>query len=330
MSRPLRITYDGAWYHVMNRGLARNLIFFNNEHREIFIQLLAEINKRYQIEIHAYCLMNNHYHLLIRTPLGNISRAMRHLDGVFTQRVNNLVKRDGPLFRGRYKAILVQADEYLLRLSRYIHLNPVKAKLVTASEQFNWSSYRAYLFGDEPCWLYTTEVLNHFDSNFKRCEYRNFVEEGIDKELNDFYKKTKSFPILGTKIFSKSIKENHLKEQHKTHEIPEHKLLNAVRYNNIEVIMKTVAAFYNTGTQDLKLVKKKNGNFPRAVGIYLSRTIGQNTFPEIAKAFTNTSASGASLTCYRMERMLATNKKMNDDIEELKNVLIRIKSIVGT
>ena len=134
MARPLRIEYPGAWYHVMNRGVDRQPIFLHDAHRESFLSLLSDISRSYQVEIHAYCLMNNHYHLLVRTPLGNISRAMRHLNGVYTQRFNSMEKRDGSLFRGRFKAILVEADEYLLRLSRYIHLNPVAAKLVKRAQ----------------------------------------------------------------------------------------------------------------------------------------------------------------------------------------------------
>ena len=98
-------------------------------HRIVFLNLLSEIHRRYRVEIHCYCLMDNHYHLLIRTPLANLSRAMRHLDGIYTQRFNRQTRTDGPLFRGRYKSILVECDNYLLQLSRYIHLNPVQAKI---------------------------------------------------------------------------------------------------------------------------------------------------------------------------------------------------------
>ena len=141
MARPLRLEYPGAWYHVMNRGLARQPIFRTDAHRQHFLDLLLEIHNRYQVEIHAYCLMGNHYHLFIRTPLANLSRAMRHLNGIYTQRYNQGMHRDGPIFRGRYKSILVEADTYLLRLSRYIHLNPVAAKLVRKAETYPWSSF---------------------------------------------------------------------------------------------------------------------------------------------------------------------------------------------
>ena len=118
MARPLRIEYPGAWYHVMNRGAGRKKIFNATPHYELFLTLLEEVSERFGAEIHAYCLMGNHYHLLLHTPEGNLQRSMRHLNGVYTQRYNRMRGTDGPLFRGRYKAIVVDADHYLLHLSR--------------------------------------------------------------------------------------------------------------------------------------------------------------------------------------------------------------------
>ena len=119
MSRPLRIEFPSAWYHVMNRGAGYRDIFNNDIHRMIFADLLSQITKMFQVEIHGVCLMDNHYHLLIKTPKGNLQRAMQHLNGVYTQRYNRLENSDGPLFRGRYKAILIEPDAYLLNVSRY-------------------------------------------------------------------------------------------------------------------------------------------------------------------------------------------------------------------
>ena len=145
----------------MNRGAAKQLIFHNANHYKIFIQLLNELHKRFQIRVHAYCLMPNHYHILLQTPLANLSRAMRHLDSLYTRRYNLLQKRDGPLLRGRFKSVIVDNENYLLRLSRYIHLNPVTANMVTHAEDCLWSSYRAYLNDKtKPDWLLTNEILN--------------------------------------------------------------------------------------------------------------------------------------------------------------------------
>lgn len=145
MARPLRIEYEGALYHVMNRGIDHKNIFLNDFHRELFIILLEEISIKFYAEIMCYCLMDNHYHLLLRTPLPNLSRIMRHLDGIYTRRFNIIQGRDGPIFRGRYKAILIDEESYLLQVSRYIHLNPVEAKIVKNAFDYTWSSYNAFI-----------------------------------------------------------------------------------------------------------------------------------------------------------------------------------------
>ena len=320
MSRPLRISYCGAWYHVMNRGLARQHIFFNDQHRRMFIELLLEVSNRYQAEIHAYCLMNNHYHLLLRTPLANISRIMRHVDGVYTQRLNCMINRDGPLFRGRYKAILVEADTYLLRLSRYIHLNPVKSKLVGLPETYTWSSYKDYVTENGPCWLHTKETLNYFGDD-KIKKYKTFVEEGIDKEIENYYKRNKSIPILGTDTFIKSVTENYLKEEHKIREVPEHKLLLLAQSESAAQIIQKIAKYYCIDEKEIKI--KQNGkNELRMVGMYLLQMIGQYSFVEIASYFTNISASGVSKICKRVSTKINTNLKFKCEIDELKKKLL--------
>src|SRR3989338_5280796 len=131
MARPLRIEFPEACYHVMNRGSERRNIFLHDTDYEAFLGLLEDAGERWQIKVFAFCLMANHYHLFLKTPQGNLSRVMRHLDGLYTQIFNRTYKRDGPLLRGCYKAIVVDADSYLLELVRYIHLNPVKARIAS-------------------------------------------------------------------------------------------------------------------------------------------------------------------------------------------------------
>ncbi len=147
MPRPVRIEYEGACYHVMNRGRGRQPIFHATAYFHAFLETLAEAHERFGVVIHGYCLMGNHYHLLLQTPHGNLGRVMRHMNGVYTQRYNRLKPTDGPLFRGRYKAIVVEADNYLLQLSRYIHRNPIERKppLVDSLDSYPWSSYPAYI-----------------------------------------------------------------------------------------------------------------------------------------------------------------------------------------
>jgi REP element-mobilizing transposase RayT len=145
MARPLRIEYPGAFYHVTSRGNKQRDVFKSQRDREKFLSYLGSATERYGAVIHSYCLMNNHYHLLLETPGGNLSQIMRHVNGAYTTYFNVKRKRSGHLFQGRYKSILVEADSHAKELSRYIHLNPVRAKMVVHPKEHPWSSYQAYV-----------------------------------------------------------------------------------------------------------------------------------------------------------------------------------------
>ncbi len=204
MSRPLRIEFENAWYHVMNRGLARQPVFQDRCSYEIFLETLSEAHQRYELEIHAYCLMTNHYHLLVRTPRANLGRAMRHVNGIYTQRFNRSRRRDGPLFRGRYKAIVVDADEYLLAVGRYIHRNPVDGRrpLVECPADYPWSSYRAYLGqAAAPGWLHRAETYAMLGRRDRYRAYKRFVERSVTDDLGEFYAQTRKPPVLGGDAF---------------------------------------------------------------------------------------------------------------------------------
>ena len=178
MSRPLRIQYPDAWYHIMNRGRRGEEIFTRKSDYTAFIDLLKELVENYNIKIAAYSLLSNHYHLLTQTPDANISRAMRHLNGVYTQRFNRIHHCDGQLFRGRYKSIIVEGDAYLMELVRYIHRNPIEAGLVENLQKYTWSSHKGYLSSARKWdWLHKDYILSFFAK--ERTEsiwiYRRFV-----------------------------------------------------------------------------------------------------------------------------------------------------------
>jgi len=181
MARPLRIEFAGALYHVTSRGDGQEAIYLDDTDRGLYLEVLADVQHRFNWTIHAYCLMTNHYHLLVETPDSNLAKGMRHLNGVYTQRFNRRHKRVGHVFQGRYKAILVQKENYLLELSRYIVLNPVRAQMVRSAKDWPWSSYRATAgLVDTDKWLTTDWLLAAF-SNKKReaiKQYRTFVSEG--------------------------------------------------------------------------------------------------------------------------------------------------------
>ena len=184
MARPLRIEYSGAVYHVTSRGNEKKPVFKTDTDRQNFLNTLQHVNKRCNWICHAYCLMTNHYHLLIETPDGNLSVGMRQVNGVYTQLFNKLHGRTGHLFQGRYKAILIQKDSHLLEVCRYAVLNPVRAKMVETPEEYPWSSYLATAGKTKPHPCLTTDwVLGQFRSKRGKAEqeYRKFVTWGIGK-----------------------------------------------------------------------------------------------------------------------------------------------------
>ena len=145
MGRPLRIEYPGAVYHVTSRGNERREIFLDNDDRLTFLEILKDYHDRFDILIHAYVLMDNHYHLVLETPKGNLLKVMHGINSRYTGYFNRKYSRAGHLFQGRYKALLVEKNSYLVELSRYIHLNPVRAKVIEKPERYRWSSYRGYV-----------------------------------------------------------------------------------------------------------------------------------------------------------------------------------------
>ena len=181
MSRPLRLEFHGALYHVTSRGDGRDDIFLNDADRALFLDVLADVTGHFNWTVHAYCLMGNHYHLLVETPDGNLARGMRQLNGVYTQRFNRRHQRVWHVFQGRYKAIIVQKESYLLELARYIVLNPVRARMVRSAWERPWSSYRATAaLADAPPWLMTDWILCTFSAQRSAAieQYQAFVAEG--------------------------------------------------------------------------------------------------------------------------------------------------------
>lgn len=182
MSRPIRIAFPDALYHVTTRGDRRENIFDDDQDRQIFLSTLEQVVTRFNWICYAWCLMNNHYHLLIQTPDGNLSKGMRQLNGVYTQASNRRHQRAGHLFQGRFKAILVDRDAYLLELTRYVVLNPVRAGMIKQPTDWAWSSYRASV-GLEPAvpWLAVDRLLSQFAKrrSLAQRRYAQFVAEGI-------------------------------------------------------------------------------------------------------------------------------------------------------
>ena len=200
MARPLRIEYPGAFYHITSRGNERKDIFRSARDREKFLSYPESSTQRYAAVIHVYCLLTNHYHLLLETPLGNLSQIMRHINGAYTTYFNSRRQRSGHLFQGRYKAIVVDADEYAGELSRYIHLNPVRAGIVERPEEYQWSSYQCYIgYRKKPQWLKTDFISEYFGKKVSTAQkrYRKFVNAFVDKGYGSPLEDTVASTILG-------------------------------------------------------------------------------------------------------------------------------------
>ena len=216
MSRPLRIEYPGAFYHVTSRGNERRKIFQSNRDRVKYLTYVESAHERYGAMIHAYCLMGNHYHLLLETPRGNLSKIVHYINGAYTTYFNIKRSRSGHLFQGRFKGILVDKDEYCKELSRYVHLNPVRAGIVKAPLEYPWSSYRYFVGRDKkPKWLTIEFVLGDFGGEGRRGfkKYREYVEGGQNKELDNPLEKVIAATFLGDKEFIERIKLEYLEKR---------------------------------------------------------------------------------------------------------------------
>jgi len=181
-ARPLRLEFAGALYHITSLGNERKAIYFDDADFEMFLSLLSKVCEQFNWVVHAYCLMSNHYHLLLETPEANLSKGMRQLNGTFTQAINRKHQRVGHLFQGWYKAIQVDRDAYLLELSRYIVLNPIRANMVQNPEDWPWSNWHAAMGKmSSPSWLATDALLSMFakQPNAARAKYAAFVQQGI-------------------------------------------------------------------------------------------------------------------------------------------------------
>lgn len=310
MSRPLRIQFSGAVYHVMNRGTARQATFLNDGDYQSFLQTLGEANRQWGIEVYAYCLMKNHYHVCLSTPKGNLARVMRHVDGLYTQRFNRSRQRDGSLFRGRYKAILIDADQYLAQVVRYIHLNPVQASIVQMPEDYRWSSHRQYLQAKgAPTWVNTAEVLEVLGGS---KDFHEFVLSGNEEALEKFYESGRQSPVLGGEQFVRRVREPMAKL---ASEYPRYQR-RGVQASPEQVIGR-VAKMYGIPKEEILRGVRGKENEARKVAMYLVRRCCDQTLNETAKLFGLGSYGAVGWSCHGVQTKMEREKKFRDRIESL-------------
>lgn len=306
MGRPLRIEYPGAYYHVTARGNEQRDIFKSRADRERFLAYLASATERYGAVIHVWCLMNNHYHLLVETPEANLSQIMRHINGAYTNYYNTKRKRAGHLLQGRYKAILVERDAYALELSRYIHLNPVRAGLSRRPEEYAWSSYRNYI-GQQtaPGWLRRSEILAHFDGNEKR--YRTFVEDRLGDGGTSPLANTLASTILGRSEFIREVEETCLTGKRPSRDVPDLRKLGC-RWS-VDDILTTVETIL--GTQK---------GLARKVAIHLCHRHSGAKLREIGEKF-GIGESAVSQESRRFADRLAVDDSLREIVETIRRRL---------
>lgn len=316
MSRPLRIEFPGATYHVMNRGLAAQPLFTTAADRLTFLEGLGEVHARWGLRIFAYCLMRTHYHLCVQTPQVPLSRVMRHIDGVYTQRYNRRHGRDGPLFRGRYRAILVEADRYRLAVVRYIHQNPVTAGAVAHPERYRWSSLQAYLTtGGRPAWLDTQTVLAAFRG--RRPVFLAFMRGQPEAELTAFYRAARGAPILGTETFKARLRARRSR-QRSDREVPERRHL-AIP---LDACLRAVARAYGVPEDRLRHSQRGVTNRARQVAMYVCREVGGYGHREIAERVRAGSYSTVSSICAMLKERLREDRDLQRELARIRRELI--------
>jgi len=319
MSRPLRIQFPDAWYHVMNRGRRGDQIFKDKRDYFAFIELLKDCVEMWNLRVAAYCLMGNHYHILVQTPDANLSRCLRHINGVYTQHFNRAHGLDGHLFRGRYKSILLDSDSYLLELIRYIHRNPLEAGMVISLESYPWSSHKGYLSrSDKWDWLHKDYVLKIFSNKNNEAlkRYRAFVLKEVPEEINRILGSRKWPSVLGNEGFLEWVKKTFFIQ--KSHvEVPESRALAP----ELEKIKEEVCRSYGVKEEELFVSRRGISNEPRNIAIFLQRNLRGSKLEEIGQEFNISNYSSVSTIIERTKLRAIKDRKFKKRIEQIKRDL---------
>jgi putative transposase len=310
MARPYRLQGEGYLYHITSRGDDRKRIYVSEYDYKKFLEYLLKAKEKYNFYVYAYCLMSNHYHLLIETKLPNLSRIMQYINTAYTVYYNKKRNRSGHLFQGRYKSIIVEGDSYFLELTRYIHLNPVKAGISKTPEEYKWSSFKEYITNKRKTIIDKEEIKKYFKINPPK--YKQFVLEGID-EKTDIFKQVYGGFVLGkVKFIKNTIKD--LKYQIEGGEdfSYKNKITNDIQLDDI---VKETAKHFKKTPEEIYTSKKKP-LLARKAAIYLSKRLTGLTNKEIGEAF-NITHSAVSKSYSDMEKIMKGNLRIRRDIENI-------------
>ena len=282
MARPLRIEFEGALYHILSRGNERRDIFLGDDDYKVFLDVLEEMPDRFEVDIFAYVLMGNHYHLLIRTNQENLSKSMQWVGTTYTRRFNLKHFRSGHLFQGRFKSILVQNEAYLMQLSYYIHRNPLRAGMVDRLADYRWSSYRAYAYkASHDSWLKRDLILSQLNGKDLHKAYREKVQKYSEEEAKIF-ENLRHGIVFGTRGYLNKITEKYLKKD-PDEELPQ--LNRIIKDKDPGRILKSAAEainFDHTKLGQSGRISKKDIQdrdvllyFLKGTGLYTNKQIGE-------------------------------------------------------
>lgn len=319
MARPARIEYEGAFYHVMNRGNYKEDIFLDDRDRLKFYEILGDIEERYGTVIYVFVLMSNHYHLLIETPFANLSRAIQRLNGDYALYFSRRHKKPGHIFQGRYKAMLVEKDAYLLELSRYIHLNPLRAGIVKSPEEYEWSSLPVYLKGKSslPFKLQWEWILSLYGNSrgIAAKSYLDFIYDGIEGKGNPI-KEVKGGWILGSEKWMKRVIEKWGDFSSKE--------LTGVREIKAKIpigeMQRLVCKEFNVVEDDLR--KAIYNNTARNAIRYLTVRYCGLTLKEAGERYGGANYSAVGKAISRFKERMTDDRKLN---KQIKQILSNVK-----
>lgn len=320
MARPLRVEFDGAIFHVTARGNERRAIVRDDGDRNCWLEWLGRVVERYRLDLFSFALLDNHYHLFLETPHGGLSAAMQTLNGSYTSYFNRRHGRVGHLFQGRFKGILVESEGHYAELSRYVHLNPVRAGLVGRPEDYVWSSFRGYFRASWALeWVDYGRVLSEFGSHtgHARRAYRGFVEDGLGQAMESPLRDAVHGLILGGEEFVSKIK-SFVQGRKDDGALPELRALRS--YPGLDGIVAEVARAYGLGREEV--VRPGRGRTePRNVAMYLARECAGIRLKEIGEHFGGLSQASVSLCAKRVREKIHKDRRLSRRIGDVRRTL---------
>lgn len=316
MARQLRIEYEGAFYHITSRGNQKGKIFWDKKDRIHFIEILKRTKERYSYLLHAYVFMDNHYHLLIETPLANLKQIMQNINTSYTVYVNKRHKRCGHLFQGRYKSFVVDKESYLMELGRYIHLNPVRAGIVQRADDYSWSSYQDYSNGKDRSKITDTDETLYLFSKIKSRAvrlYHEFVFAGMNNTspLNN---------AVGSVMGNESFTEKALgclKNYNDERELPDIKRIEA-KYA-VSSIVRAVAIHYGVKEEEL-CTRRRSTALQRKMAIYICKILSAEKNVDIGRTF-GISTQAITNVLREIENLKENKIKIAAEINAIKKAI---------